>query len=302
MFAESIPKINLGLGLVVIVCFFLPWVSIDRGNVSFVKISGYNLTTGNIPLDERSLAALGDRLGGGKLTTNQTITPVQKGHPQYYLIFVVIAALGVVLYSIQGMRRYSRVKTLSVGVFGALGLLGIIVSALLDFGLAIPAEAATMIQTTYQVGFYGSVLSFLGVIVFSFLLMKSAHDVTAEPLSAELKNLVVETPPPVAMDDVPFDAEAAPAPETPAPEPPPSDSPFPDLTSFGEPAMKAEPAGQKPPDAEKDSENKASSGKKEQIKLPLVAPEAKACPTCGAAVGQFQSKCIRCGTKLKPVR
>ena len=305
MFAEHIPKINLGLGLVIIICFFLPWVSVDCGSVSVVKLSGYHLTTGNIPLDEHSLAALGEKLGGGKITANEGTEPLQKGHPQYYLIFVVIAALGVVLYSLQGMRAYSRVKSLSVAVFAALGLVGVIVSALLDFGLGIPAEAAMMIKTSYQAGFYGSVLSFLGVIALSFLWLKSAHEVPAQALPSELANLVVEAPEAVAIEEQPSWEESTP----PAPEEPPAagsapaSSPFPDLGTFGEAAKKPSetgPPGEKAPAPEPAGTDKQSSSKEQTIKLPLgIQPATRTCPTCGAVVGPFQTKCIRCGAKLK---
>lgn len=305
MFAEYIPKINLGLGLVVVICFFLPWVSVDCGNVSFVKLSGFNLTTGKIPLDERSMAAWSEKLGGGTVTANESPVGSQKAHPQYYLVFVVVAALGVVFYSFQGMREYTRVKGFSVAAFGGFGLIGVVLAALLDFGLGIPPEAAMMIQTSYQVGFYGSVLSFLAVIVLSYLWLKSAHEAPPEEVPDVLANITVETPPPMDMVGLPPGALGIPpAPEELAKKKMVSEhSPFPDLDSFGEPAPKpraAEPPQEKPPLQEPAPPVKTSTSTTQKTKAsPALQPGMKVCTGCGTPVGPFQTKCIKCGTKLK---
>jgi len=280
MFGEYIPKINLALAAVIIGCFFLPWVSIDCGSVSRVKLSGYNLTLGQIPLDQEEMRELTQR-GGGNLTTDETEGGLPKGHPQYYLAFVIIAALGVILYTAQAMYQYARMKSMAVIVFGGVGLLGLIVAGLLDFGLGIPKEMSVVVQTTFQFGYYISVLSYIGIIGISGIWFKATQEMPAVELPKELQNL--ETQGSLVNEEGEVVLKEDPV-----------------IATFGEvttrpaaPVTEEKPEGEKPPEVQP-----------AQPAPPAAAPQpgVKACPSCGIAVGIYQTKCMKCGAKLKPGR
>ena len=244
-----LPKINLGLGVVVLICFFLPWVSIDCGNVAFLKLSGYQLATGKISLDESVLAQLKQQVGD----VQETDAAEQQARPQFYLLAVAACAAGMIIYGVKMLSGVNRLNALAAAAFSVLGILVMLAASAFDYGLDIPPDAAMLIQTSHQFGFYMTVICFIGAGALSLLSLRAVAG-----QSDSLARIDFPAAPLQANTAVP------PEPLTPA-------------------APQEDPFGEAPETA------------------PTSKPQAgtRKCPSCGSPVGPFQTKCLKCGTKIK---
>lgn len=260
MLMEHLSKINLSLGALVLICFFLPWFSVDCGNITVLKVSGYDLTTGKIAVDDDMLRQATSQYG----QSDQDFSALgnERGaRPQFYLLMVAMCALGIIGYSAKMMNEFNKVGTIAVIAFSVFGLLLVIFTVTRDFGMEIPSDAAMFVQISNQFGFYGTVLGFLAAAVLSVIGLRA----NAEP-DDELETLSIPIPaiPPTAVDieqltlDEPLNVAATN-----------------DFTEF----EKTEP---------------------QEPKKTVVPKGAKACPSCGVVVSVYQTKCMKCGAKLKP--
>ena len=181
MILEHFSKINISLGALVIICFFLPWLSVDCGNVTIAELSGYDLATGHIVLEQSAMQQLTQR--------GQDFSALQREHqarPQLYLVVVVFCALGMVGYGIRMLQELNRVGMFAVGVFGVFGILLMAFAAGRDFGIDIPADAARLVQISHPLAFYVTMISFLGTVVLSVLGICGSTEASEESVTIEL--------------------------------------------------------------------------------------------------------------------
>ena len=104
---EHLPKINIASGVLIVICFFLPWFSIDCGNMAIVKVSGYDLASGKISLDENLLRQVSAQYGKGEEDYSE-IENQRNARPQFYLVIVVLCALGIIGYSAKMLNEIGR--------------------------------------------------------------------------------------------------------------------------------------------------------------------------------------------------
>jgi zinc ribbon protein len=197
MITEHFSKINLSLGVLVVACFFLPWLSIDCGNTTIVKLSGFDLATGHVTLEQRADQQLTQ--SGKDFNTLESEHPVR---PQLYLMVVIVCALVIVGYSVRMFREMDRVGMFAVGAFGVFGFLVMVVAAVREFGVDIPPDVAQMVRVPRQPAFYMSVVSFLGVVVLSVIGLRASAEPSREVISLniplasdeQLQNIIDELP------------------------------------------------------------------------------------------------------------
>ncbi|GEM_PF-6663693 len=276
MIFDNVPKINIALGTVVVICFFLPWISIDCGNETFVKASGLQLTTGKIPVDDAQMEEFSNQFGHrvDLDATGDAASQSRQRKPRLYFLAILLCAGVVVFYSYRMLSRLSRVEIMGALIPGGLGTLGMLFFLADDFGIDMPPDAAVMIQVTPQFGFYGTLLGFLGVTTLSALSLRAfkppeeppavtnepaARYVTAEPVILDLDRKG-EGNVEIFIDETPLEKAL-------------------DLPQVYEPPKETkpvQPAGKPAP------------------------PGAKTCPNCGTVVGLYQTMCMKCSSPLKP--
>ncbi len=256
---EHLPKVNISLGAIVVICFFLPWLSIDCGNIPIVKLSGYELMTGKISLDDNLLRQASEQYGKNE-EDYSAYENQRESRPQFYLLMVVMCALVIAGYSGRMLTEFNKVGTVAVIAFSLFGLLLMIITSIRNFGMDIPPDAAMLVQTSHQFGFYLTAISFLGSAVLSFLGLRA----NAES-SEELVEIQITMPP------------ASPA-----------------IGEIEELTLE-EP---RPELAVSDFSDFEKSKPQEPVKK-AIPPGAKTCSSCGAIVSVYQTKCMKCGSKLK---
>ncbi len=258
MFAH-IPKINAGLGCFVLLCFFLPWVSFSCGTVTFLKLSGYHLTAGKVPVDEAAVRNYEDR--AGSLANDDRIPDdVKTSTPKFIYLVVVICAVNIIGFSLRMLEGGAdRFKSIAVLVFAGIGSAFMIAAAALDFGITIPSGPEMLIESSLEPGFFGTLVAFAasaGLSLFSLTALGKAQVRTA-PVELQI------------AEEAFSGSEAIGG-----------------KTVFSE--VEAEHFGITPT-------------KKPEAEAPApVPPGVKTCPACNAVVGQYQVKCLKCGSALKP--
>lgn len=183
---EHVAKINLSLGCLVIVCFFLPWVGLSCGDITFVKLSGYQLTTGKIPLDDEVLRQYQTNLGIENSEEGFS-TQTQQAPPKFYFLIVVICALNIIFFSAKMLGELDRAKLFIGMLFADIGAVFMIILAVIDFGIDIPSGSEMIIQTSYQVGYYATLFSLFGVAGLSVLGVKALGMGSIGETSIDLK-------------------------------------------------------------------------------------------------------------------
>jgi hypothetical protein len=256
---EHIPKINTGLGCLVLACFFLPWISFSCGTVTFLDLSGYHLTAGKVPVDESVVRQYEQR--GGSVSGDERIPESMKGSaPRYIFLIVPLCAVNIIAFSLRmidgGMDRF---KAVAVMAFADIGFVFLVGAAVLEFGLELPPSSGLLIQSSLEPGYFASLFGFFAVAGGSILTMRA-----------------------VGQARVP-----SPADELESPDPPPGD-PGAVLGTETVSAEVAEHFGITPP-------------KKPEVR-PQAPPGARTCPGCGVVVGQYQVKCVKCGSAIKPAQ
>lgn len=270
MIFDNIPKINIGLGAVVLICFFLPWMSIDCVDVSFVRVSGFQLTTGKISVDNARLEELTSQYGHRMDLEGSGDTPSasNQGKPRFYVLVIVVCAGTVIYFSYKMLSQRRRLEILGALIPGGFGTLGMFFFAAFDFGVNVPPDSAAIIQVTPQVGFYGTILGFLGITALNALTLRSFSipEKGDEPVNKPEPNFVAAEPVILDMDsrhqgDVEIIIDEVPLEKV-----------------LDLPQVYDAPAKDKP----------------------IPPPGASLCPHCGAVVGIYQSRCMKCSSPLKP--
>ncbi len=276
MIFDNLPKVNIALGTVVLVCFFLPWISIDCGNMTFVKVSGLQLTTGNIPLDEARMEELSNQFGRRMALdeSGDEVSQSTQTEPRFYFLAILVCAGTLIFYSYRMMSQLTRVEILGALIPGGIGALSMLFFLASDFGIDMPADAAVIIQVTPQFGFYGTLLAFIGVTTLSAMSLR-AFEPPEKPQAAAAQpgprfvpaEPVILDPDPkqdgnveILIDETPLEKAL-------------------DLPQVYEPPKEQKPA---------------------QTPAKPAPPGAKACPSCGAVVGIYQTMCMKCKSPLKP--
>ena len=260
MLLDHFPKINIGIGIIILICFFLPWVSIDCGNVSFITISGYELATGNISLDNQTLQQFREQLNR-EGQSGSSLDQAQHARPQLFLLVVILGGLGIITFSARMVSEFNRMRAFSIIGFSLFGLVILLFASLQNFGLAIPQDVGFLLKTPLQFGFYITTLSFIGAGLLSFLAIKASAEPTIDTVPIEIP---LRTPPPLEREIEQLPVES-------------------DNNEFE--IIEEKPLAEKTaPFAQRRTSQ----------------PGARTCPTCGVVVGKFQTKCMKCGSDLKP--
>jgi len=261
MLLDHFPKFNIAFGVVVLICFFLPWVSIDCGETTIVELSGYDLTIGHVVLEQdaaNKLSAELARSGGSS-------EPLEGEHhisPQFYLLVVALCSLGIIGYSVRMREEVNRVGMVAVGIFGVFGILLMTFAAARDFGLDLPADAARMVHISHPIAFYVIILAFSASVALSVLAMRG----TSEDSKARV-NLDLPIAKPSGLPEVAEDLHA----EIPV-------NPGGPTNAFGEPVA--------------NSGTPAAGG--------TAAAPSRICHSCGAELAETQLTCPKCGRSTTP--
>ena len=138
-----------------IICFFLPWIMVSCGNQEIVSFSGWELAAGT----EVSI-------GFGQ-------TEQLPGSPELFL--VLLPALAVLALAYRALRHGSTSKFYDGTAVIGLGALALVV-ALLALGGEDPSElAAQGITVDYRIGYWGTVLAYIGVTVGGILNIRTEN-------------------------------------------------------------------------------------------------------------------------------
>lgn len=170
---QHIPKINAGLGCLALLCFFMPWISFSCGAVTFLELSGYHLTAGKVPVDESVIRQYEQR--AGRLSEDERVPEEVKGQrPKFIYLIVVICAANIIAFSMRMMDGVvDRWKSIAVMVFADIGFVFMIVAAILEFGMEIPPGSELLIQSSLELGYFGTLFSFTGVVALSLLSIRT---------------------------------------------------------------------------------------------------------------------------------
>ena len=256
MFAH-IPKINAGLGCVVLLCFFLPWVSFSCGTVTFLKLSGYHLTAGKVPADESVLKKYEER--SGSLSEDERVPEdLRSARPKFIYLIVIICALNIIGFSLRMLEGGpDRFKSMAVMIFADIGLVFMVVAGVLDFGIGVPPEAGSFIESSLEFGYFGTAVSFFaaGALSLFALWMIGQATVRTAPVELQIAEEAFSGPDAVKETDAFTEVEAE---------------------HFG-----------------------ITPKKKPEVQAP-ASPGVNTCPACNASVGEYQVKCVKCGSALKP--
>jgi hypothetical protein len=259
---EHIPKINVGLGCLVLVCFFLPWISFSCGTTTIVSLSGFNLALGKTSVDAAAIRQY-EQLGGNAATDARIPQELRRKAPRYLYFLVPLFALNVVAFSLRmmkgGMTRFMLIGTMVSGGAGSLFLLG---AGIAEFGMELPPGTVAVIQSSLEPGYFLSLLFMVASALLPVALWRTVEETRAALAAATTP--IQKAPPPEFIG---------------GPEP-------------VSPAM-AEFFGMQ--------EQKKKDDDELEVR-PTLPPGTKACPGCGIAVGAYQVKCVKCGTALKPTR
>jgi len=259
MILDHFSKINIGLGLITLVCFFLPWINVGCGNVTIVRLSGFDLATGRIVLDEDAM----QQLSAEAERTGRNLNPLEQEHqtqPQLYLVVVVMCSLGMIGYGVRMFQELNRVGIFAIGAFGAFALLVMAFAAAKDFGVDLPADVARIVHIAHGSGFYLTTASFLGSIVLSVVALRATSETAEETVTIDL---------PINKAEIlPEEIESLDLPET------ASDAVG--TNAFGEPVKLSNPG---------------------TVVAPTAEPEAR-CPSCGTPVKVSQATCGQCSKVL----
>ncbi len=175
MILEYYSKINIALGSIVLLCFFLPWVNIGCGNVTITRLSGFDLTMGHITIDDEAM----HQVEAEASRTGSAINRIQAEHntrPQFYLLVIVVCALGIVGYGVRMMQELNRVGIFAVGAFAVFGLLLIVVASARDFGVDLPQDVARVVHVGHGAGFFLMLASLLASAALSVITLRATSE------------------------------------------------------------------------------------------------------------------------------
>ena len=181
MFAH-VPKINAGMACLVLLCFFLPWVSFSCGTITFLKVSGYHLTAGKLPVDESAVKQYEQR--AGRLADDDRVpSEVRTPAPKFIYLIVIICALNIIGFSLKMMDgEIDKFKSIAVMAFAGIGFVFMIVGAILDFGIEIPSGSEMLIQSSFEIGYFGTLFgcsACIGLSLFSLKVLSQSRVFTA---------------------------------------------------------------------------------------------------------------------------
>lgn len=153
-------KISASMFVIILVCFFLPFVTVSCQNNQVAKLSGIQLIIG-------STVETPEFTGGEKI---ETVRPNTQA-------LVALAATGIGLGSSFLRFHRSVLVTAGSGVLGTVMLLSLksgIDKALLERGVGLAGLAG--IRVTYGLGFWGSLLLFIVATGFNIWLFLDKKD------------------------------------------------------------------------------------------------------------------------------
>jgi hypothetical protein len=191
---EHIPKINVGLGCLVLVCFFLPWISFSCGTSTIVSLSGFHLALGKVPVDATAIRQYEQR--GGNVTTDARIPQeLRRREPRYLYFLVPLCALNVIAFSLRmmggGMTRFMLVGTMAFGAIGTLFLLG---AGIAEFGMELAPGTAVVIQSSIEPGYFLSLVFMLASALLPVALWRTVEEARAAMAAAAAP--IQKAPPP----------------------------------------------------------------------------------------------------------
>lgn len=190
----QLPKINLCAALVVIGCFFLPWISVDCNGTAAIRLSGYQLATGKVEPDRPLLRQIGRETGSEVRSFSELDRDDQAG-ARYHFFVVGVCALAMIYYAIRMWAGRNRTQVVAQTAMSGAGMLFLLVLGLSDFGLTIPSHLALVLDTTYQIGYYLTFLAFLGALACNVIGLIRYTDI---PVAA-----TAGLPPAAVMSDMP---------------------------------------------------------------------------------------------------
>jgi hypothetical protein len=152
-------------GVIVILCFFLPWVLVSctaLGINTGIKASGYEIATGNYSLSKQvnQLNQLGG-LFGSSYGIDTTSAYGFTAYPALVLI-PLLGAIGI--YSLSG-RRSGSVLAVITGVLGVLAMILFTIIVNNKVGSQINSYGMGVFHFTYQIGYWGSWIGFLWLLI-----------------------------------------------------------------------------------------------------------------------------------------
>jgi hypothetical protein len=259
MILDYFSKVNIGLGIIVLICFFLPWVNAGCGSVMIVKLSGYDLLTGHIALDEDAMQQLSAEAARAGRTVG-TLEGEHQTRPQFYLIVIVVCALAMIGYSVRMVQELNRIGIFAIGAFGALAILLLMFSASRDFGADLPPDVARIVHIGRGSGFYVTMAALLSSVTLSVIALRGTSDSPEKIVTIDLP--IPQTP--ALQEEIESLDVAETSPEVHA------------TNAFGEPMKTFAPGA-------------AVSSTVEQTTQ---------CPLCGTSVKKSQTICEQCGNIL----
>lgn len=167
---EPIKKLSPALFVLIIICFFMPFVNLSCSGQTIMSLTGFQLITG---ADIKDQNMFGD--------VNGTQTKQEKVDSQPLALFALIAAIAGLGLS------FIRKKSLAI-VNVVISALGAVFLLLLKFNLDSDAELSgqNIITLDYQAGYWLAFLLFLGAVVLYWLIFSERPKI----------NVNVESPPP----------------------------------------------------------------------------------------------------------
>jgi hypothetical protein len=133
--------ITLGIFLLAIIFFLLPWMSVSCAGEDLVRVSGLDMVTGSydVPGNE-------DFAGTSGETEPLTIWALG------------VAAVGLIFSLFTS--NFSRVLRALSGLAGIGLLIGLQLKISNDFGAGLPAEASGLVQVNYLYGYWLTIVAF----------------------------------------------------------------------------------------------------------------------------------------------
>ena len=156
-----IRTITLGIFLLAIIFFLLPWMSVSCAGEELIQVSGLDMVTGSY-----------DVPGNEELPTS--------GEREPLAIWALGAAAVGLIFSLF-TSNFSRVLRVLSGLAGIGLLIGLKIKIGNDIGVEIPAEASGLIQVNYLYGYWLTIAAFAAAAIMSAVKSKFGFKIVKVP-------------------------------------------------------------------------------------------------------------------------
>src|SRR5262245_18134353 len=104
---EHLPKINIGVAVLAFACLFLPWMSISSGEMTLINLSGFQLVTGSLRLNDPHIQELRENYRNNEELAF-AVPASEQGHKRWYdaaSILCILALAGAGASSLTNLNR-----------------------------------------------------------------------------------------------------------------------------------------------------------------------------------------------------